>query len=250
MRKLDTVKPLGGKKIKVRSSLPIILYFFIVSLSFSDTGNPALTSGLDLFLDNNPESAISWFELALKEDFENGSIYNYLGISYEQINDNNKAIETYKKGLEFAGELKSLFLTNIANNLVIQGKNDMAIDYYTQAVDYDNYGDALRNRAGEYLHKQYYSNALQDYQLYLAIEENPYQETEIKRVISLLELKINDIARKELEEERKRLEAEEKQRELLSQVLNSLSSAGNDTTNLSAGTETVEDYANDFDIVE
>ncbi len=201
-------------------------------------------------MDNNPESAVSWFELAIKEDSKNNKIYNYLGIVYEQLGENGQAIETYKRGLENAGELKSLFLTNIANNLVIQGNYTGAIDYYTRAINLDKNGDALRNRAGEYLRQQSYGEALDDYKQYLIVESNPYQETEIRRVISLLELKLDELARKQLEEERKRLENEARQRDLLSQVLNSLTSAGDETTNLSAGTENVEDYNSDFDIVE
>ncbi|MCK5153645.1 MAG: hypothetical protein KAQ93_04740 [Spirochaetales bacterium] len=201
-------------------------------------------------MNNNPKSAVSWFELAIKEDSGNKKIYNYLGISYEQIGENGKAIETYKRGLEFAGSLKSAFLTNIANNFVIQGDFNSAIDYYSQAIGIDNNGDALRNRAGEYLRKGSYGDALNDYKLYLTVESAPYQETEIKRVIALLELKLDEFARNQLEEERKRLEEEARQRELLSQVLNSLSSAGDDTTNLSAGTETAEDYEIEFDIIE
>jgi len=199
---------------------------------------------------NNPSSAISWFELALNKDPKNIKIYNYLGIAYEQIGENSKAVETYKRGLDYSGDLKSIFLTNIGNNLVIQENYDGAIEYYSQAIKFDNYGDALRNRAGEYIRNQSYANALEDYKLYLMVESEPFQETEIRKVISLLELKIDEVARNYLEEERKRLEEEARQRDLLNQVLNSLSSAGDDTTNLSAGTESAEDYESDFDIIE
>ncbi len=95
-----------------------------------------------------------------------------------------------------------------------------------------------------------YGEALSDYKLYLAKEINPYQKDDIKKVIGLLEAKLDEQARKQLEDERKRLEEEARQKELLSQVMDSLNSAGNDTTNLSAGTESVEDYTTDFDIVE
>lgn len=201
-------------------------------------------------MNNNPELAVSWFELAIKENTDNGNIYNYLGISYEQLGENGRAIETYKRGLQYAGELKSAFLTNIANNYAIQENFNTAIEFYTKAIELDNYGDALRNRAGEYLRNESYDDALNDYKQYLIVESEPYQETEIRRVISLLESKLDEFSRKQIEEERKRLEEEARQRELLSQVLDSLSSAGEDTTNLSAGTETVEDYDTDFDIID
>ena len=219
-------------------------------MSFSEGDDNALTSGLELFMTNNPKSAVSWFELALKENPGDGKIYNYLGISYEQLGENVKAIETYQRGLKYAGSLESSFLTNIANNYVLQKKFDTAINFYTQAIELDNNGNALRNRAGEYLRKKSYDDALDDYKLYLTIDPEPYQETEIRRVISLLELKIDEFTRLQLEEERKRLEDDARQKELLSQVLNSLSTAGEDTTNLSAGSETVENYEADFDIIE
>jgi len=250
MRKSDTVKPLGGKKINLKIRFIIILCFYVVSGNFASAGNTELSSGIDLFLNNKPEKAASLLEIALKKDPGSNRIYSYLGIVYEQLGENGKAIEIYKKGLEFSGDLKSTFLTNIANNLSVMGNYEDAINYYTQAINTDNNGDALRNRAGEYLRKQFYSKALSDYKLYLSNEINPYQEEEIKKVIGLLEAKLDDQARKKLEDERKRLEEEARQKELLSQVLNSLNSAGDDTTNLSAGTESVEDYTTDFDIVE
>ena len=65
-------------------------------------------------------------ELALGEDTVNKNIYNYLGIAYEQIGQNQKAIDIYNQGLDYAGDLKSQFLTNIANNMGILGNYDSA----------------------------------------------------------------------------------------------------------------------------
>ncbi len=250
MRKLNTVKPLGGKKIKLRSSFVLIHLIIIISYGFGEVPDSALSNGQRLFMDNKPEDAITWLELALGEDSGNNKIYNYLGIAYEQIGEYRKAIDTYNRGLSYAGDLKSIFFTNIANNLGLLGDYDSAIDFYTQAMELGYNGDALRNRAGEYLRKQLYDKALADYKLYIEVEVSPYQSDEIKRVINLLEHKLDEIAVQKIEEERKRLEEEARQRDLLNQVLNSLSSAGDETTNLSARTEDVEDYNGDFDIVD
>ncbi len=250
MRKLDTVKPLGGKKINLKIRFIIILCFYVVSGIFASSSNTELSSGIDLFLNNKPEKAAPLLEIALQKDPGSNKIYNYLGIVYEQLGENRKAVEIYKRGLEVAGNLKSTFLTNIANNLSVMGNYEDAIDYYTQAINIDNNGNALRNRAGEYLRKQSYGEALNDYKAYLVHEVNPYQEDEIKKIISLLQVKLDNQARKQLEDERKRVEEAARQKALVSQVLDSLNSAGNDTTNLSAGTESVEDYNTDFDIVE
>ena len=250
MRKLNTVKRLGGKKIKLRPSLVLILLFFTILHIYGELPESALSTGKRLFLENKPKDAITWLELALKEDSGNKNIYSYLGIAYEQIGENKKAIDTYNRGLSYAGDFKSQFFTNIANNMGILGDYDSAIEFYTEAMELEYNGDALRNRAGEYLRKQLYDEALQDYKLYLSVEVEPYQGDEIQRVINLLEHKLDEIAMQKVEEERKRLEEEARQRDLLSQVLNSLSSAGDGTTNLSAGTEDVEDYNGDFDIVD
>ena len=250
MRKLNTVKRLGGKKIKVRTSLVLILIFFIILHTYGEDSESSLSTGQRLFMENKPEDAIIWLELALGEDTGNKNIYSYLGIAYEQIGENQKAIDTYNRGLDYSGDLKSQFLTNIANNMGILGNYDSAINFYSQAMVSGYNGDALRNRAGEYLRKQLYDEALKDYKQYIAVEVDPYQGEEIKRLINLLEHKLDQIAIQAIENERKRLEEEARQRDLLSQVLNSLSSAGDGTTNLSAGTEDVEDYNGDFDIVD
>lgn len=248
--KIGYCQTIGGKKIKLGTSLALIFLFFIISHSFGELSESALSTGKRLFMENNPEDAVIWLEMALKENPEDKVIYNYLGIAYEQIGKNRKAIEIYNKGLGFAGNLKSRFFTNIANNMGILGDYNTAIDYYTQAIELGYNGDAIRNRAGEYLRKQLFNEALKDYKLYIFMEADPYQGDEIRKVINLLEQKLDKIAKREIEEERRSLEEEARQRDLLSQVLNSLSSAGEGTTNISAGTENVEDYNDDFDIVD
>lgn len=230
--------------------ITLILFFLLSIQIHSQDGSELLLTAQDLFLNNKPAQAITWFELALDDNPGNSRIYAYLGIAYEQIGESFKAIQTYTKGMDYAGDLKGVFLTNIGNNKVILGKYSEAIEYYTKAVNLDQNSDALRNRAGEYLRQGQYDNALTDYRLYLTLEASPYQENEIKRVIKLLENTIDDIAMQKLEGERRRLEEEARQAELLNQVLNSLSSAGKNTTNLSAGTESVEGYQDDFDIVD
>ncbi len=159
-------------------------------------------------------------------------------------------MEIYKQGLDYAGDLESIFLANIGNNYTLQGEYDSAIEYYSRALSTGYNGAALRNRAGEYLRKEMYDKALEDYRRYISVETDPYQGEQIKKVIGLLENKLDLIAKQKVEEERKRLEEEARQKALLSNVLDSLSSAGNETTNLSAGTENAENYVDDFDIVD
>ncbi len=155
------------------------------------------------------------------------------------------------KGLDKISDHKDLLYTNIGNNYVRKGDSEKAIENFTKAILENSMNTAaLRNRAGEYLRIKNYDKALADYKLYLTLEPNAYQKDNIETVISLLQNKLDEIALKKLEEERKRLAEEERQKELLSRVLDSLSNASEDTTNLSAGTGKVEQYTDNFDIVE
>ncbi len=201
-------------------------------------------------MENKPSEAIPLLLKALEESPSDNKVYNYLGIAYEQTGMYEKAVEIYKQGLDYAGDLESVFLANIGNNYSLQGEYDSAIEYYSRALSTGYNGAALRNRAGEYLRKEMYDKALEDYRRYISVETDPYQGEQIKKVIGLLENKLDLIAKQKVEEERKRLEEEARQKALLSNVLDSLSSAGNETTNLSAGTENAENYVDDFDIVD
>ncbi len=207
--------------------------------------------GEQLFLNNEPDKAVSVLEAALKEDPENSKIYLYLGIAYEQLGEYDKAISFLKLGVDKSGKYTDLFYVNIGNNYVRKNMPEKAVEAYTKALSVKSTNaDALRNRAGEYLKLGEYDKALSDYKLYLTLEPNAYQKENIEKVISLLENKIDEIAKKKLEEERKKLAEEKKQQELLDKVLNSLNNASEDTTNLSAGSGNVEQYTDNFDIVE
>ncbi len=202
-------------------------------------------------MNNEPGNAVRVLEEALKTDPGNFKIYLYLGISYEQLKLYQKAISTYLQGVTLADSHKDLFYVNIGNNYIRLGESKKAINSFTKALTLNSSNTpALRNRAGEYLRLKEYDKALSDYKLYLTLKPDAYQKDEIAKVISLLEGKMDEIARKKLEQEQKKLAEEKKQQALLDKVLNSLSNASEDTTNLSAGTGKVEQYSDGFDIVE
>ena len=209
-----------------------------------------LKRGEQYFVRNQPDKAVNILEQAMLENPGNYKVYLYLGISYEQLTRYQKAIDTYRKGITQISDHKDLLYANIGNNYIRLGKSKKAVESFTKALSiHSTNAPALRNRAGEYLRLKEYDKALADYKLYLTLEPNAYQKDDIAKVITLLQGTLDEIAKKKLEEEQKRLTEEKKQQELLNKVLNSLSNASEDTTNLSAGTGKVEQYSDNFDIV-
>ena len=228
----------------------MIIVFIFTGYSFA--GDTLFKKGENYFLNNQPDKAVSVLEAAIQEDPANFKVYLYLGIAYEQLKKFDKAIEAFTSGIEKTDKYEDLFLVNIGNNYVRENMPDKAIEYYSKALAVKSTNTAaLRNRAGEYLRKGNYENALADYKLYLTLDPQAYQKESIEKVINLLENKLDEIARQKLEEERRKLAEEKKQQELLDKVLNSLNNASDDTTNLSAGSEDVEQYTDSFfDIVD
>lgn len=91
-----------------------------------------------------------------------------------------------------------------------------AIEFYTRALQINGSSTyALRNRAGEYLKTKEYDKALSDYKLYISLDPDAYQKDSIEKVISLLENKLDEIAKRKLEEERRRLAEEKSSRNCL-----------------------------------
>ncbi len=207
--------------------------------------------GESYFLHNKPDKAVGLLEEAVKTDPGNFKLYLYLGISYEQLKLYEKAVDTYLKGISSSTEHKDILYANLGNNYIRLGESKKAVEAFTKALSLNGTNtSALRNRAGEYLRLGNYGKALADYKLYLTLEPEAYQKDDIQKVISLLQGKLDDIAKQKLAAEQKKLAEEKKQQELLNKVLNSLSKASEDTTNLSAGASKVEQYSDGFDIVE
>lgn len=237
--------------IRVYKKFGILCLFIVLFSSPVIAESTLFQQGEKYFLNNQPEKAVQLLEASLKNSTGNYKTYIYLGIAYEQLKMYKKAIDTYQKGIDKIKDHHDIMYTNIGNNYIRLGESQKAIDSFSQALSVDSSDTtALRNRAGEYLRLGRYNNALADYKLYLMLDPSAYQKEEIQKIIVLLEGTLSEIAQKKLEEERKRLEKEKKQQQLLDKVLNSLSKASDDTTNLSAGAGKVEQYSDSYDIVE
>jgi tetratricopeptide (TPR) repeat protein len=202
----------------------------------------ALQEGEKLFLENKPQAALPLLEQALYENPDNERLYLYLGVIYEQLNNPDKSIQVLRRGLNVASSLKDLMYFNLGNNLFRQNEYTLAEQMYSNALEVNStFEDAYLNRANARLKLASYASARDDYIEYLRLAPNNPQREPIERLIALLG---------GLLDEQERLKQEElaKQKALLNEVLNSLKNASEDTRNLSAGSENIQEQYDEIDI--
>jgi len=202
----------------------------------------SLQQGEQLFLENKPLQALPHLEKALYENPQEEKIYLYLGIVYEQLNDTEKSIQILKRGLNVSQGYKDLFYYNLGNNHFRKQEFTVADQMYSNALKVNGaLGVAYLNRANARLELENYQEARQDYIDYLRLDPDTPQRENIEKLIALLGQVIE-------EAERERLEELERQKALLDEVLDSLKNASEDTRNLSAGSEQIQEEYEEIDI--
>jgi tetratricopeptide (TPR) repeat protein len=202
----------------------------------------SLQQGEQLFLENRPREALPHLEKALYENPQEEKIYLYLGVVYEQVGDTEKSIQILKRGLNVSTGYKDLFYYNLGNNHFRQQEFTVAEQMYSNALQINGALEvAYLNRANARLELEEFQDARQDYIDYLRLDPDTPQRENIEKLIALLGQIIE-------EAERKRLEELERQKALLNEVLDTLKNASEDTRNLSAGSEEIQEEYEEVDI--
>ena len=202
----------------------------------------SLQQGEQLFLENRPREALPHLEKALYENPQEEKIYLYLGIVYEQIGDTEKSIQILKRGLNVSQAYKDLFYYNLGNNHFRRQEFTVAEQMYSNALQINGALEvAYLNRANSRLELEEFPDARRDYIDYLRLDPDTPQRENIEKIIALLGQAIEDA-------ERERLAELERQKALLSEVLDTLKNASEDTRNLSAGSEEIQEEYEEIDI--
>jgi tetratricopeptide (TPR) repeat protein len=184
--------------------------------------------GEKYWVENKPEEAKVQFEAALIRDNRNEKVYYYLGMIYEQLKNNQKAIEILRNGLLISRSMTHLFYYMIGNNYFLLNDFTLAEKNFTQAIGEDSlFALAYLNRANARMKLIQYKTAVDDYKTYLRLEPATPQRPQIERLIALLE---GDLAA---------------QADLLDSVLNSIKNASSDTKTEGAGTPEYKDTGTD-----
>lgn len=80
--------------------------------------------GLELIKVDEVQKARMLFEYIVREHPEYIGVYYHLGALYESINENKKALQTYKEGIKMAQSLKDVHAANelmaSLNNLTLE----------------------------------------------------------------------------------------------------------------------------------
>ncbi|MFP4364765.1 MAG: tetratricopeptide repeat protein [Spirochaetia bacterium] len=244
----------------VKSITQIALICLCLFSPFSAYSQTLFEQGQDLFLQNQLEEAREMFQAALQENPQNEQIYLYLGYIYEQREEYEQAVSILQRGLEHSQSNRHVLLFNIANNFLKLGRNTFAERFFTQAIqENSNYARAYLNRANTRLRTENYTGALADFTLYLNLQPGTPQRENITAVIELLRQEIAaqeeaerqaELAQQQAEEEERRRREEERRRreELLDSVMSSLQTASEETENLSAGTEEIQETVEELEL--
>lgn len=266
-------------RIKLNRFLAIIL-----TLAFGAAFAQSSREGMSLFERNKPAEAIAFLEADIAGGNPLPEEYNYLGLSYYQIGNYEKAAEAFKKGVAASGTSKKLLYFNLGNAYFALKKWQDALDAYSMASVADPaYAAPVLNKAGTELKMDKLLEAAADYKRFLVLRPEDEQRPQIEKIIALIEAELASRAEKErlaaeeaarvkaeeerlarekaeaerrelerkLEEERlaakKRAEEEERRRKALEDIAGSLRDGG-DTTNMSASSEESLEYEYDSDI--
>lgn len=239
-------------------------------------GGPVYDQAIEAFQFNRLDEAVVFFSQAIESESPGARAYRYLGLSYEQLGRVDEAFATYRAALDgtvgVAAERARIAL-QLGLAYARQGKMELAANAFDEALTLDNsLSAAYLNRANVSVPAGEYERAVSDYRVYLSLEPDTDQRVQIEQMIALLgeaveaqriaaeeaerQRQLEEEARQAAEEEeRLRAEeaarlAEERRQEMLSNVLQSLNSAAQDTLSFEMEGEEITDYDEEIDIVD
>ncbi len=225
---------MNGEAVYLKESVPMrktALFVLACAMLFAAVAGFGTSAyfekGEALFVQDKPQDAQPLLESALNEDPSNEKIYLYLGIIYQQLGDQQKAIDILRRGLNVASSYKDLMYYNMGNDFYSRKEYTLAEQMYSSALTANgNLAAGYLNRANARLQLQSYDGALADYTLFIQLRPQDPQRPSIEKVMGMIRQLLSD-------QETARQEEIAKQQALMNDVLNSLNRAGDDTKNLS-----------------
>jgi tetratricopeptide (TPR) repeat protein len=211
----------------------------------------AFDEGERLFRENKPKEAAAALERAAAEPGADERALLYLGLAYQQLGRLDEAAQSFRKGAASALRFKAVFLYDLGNVYLIQGKNAFAAEILGQAIEVDpGLAGAWLNRANARLSTKDYAGARDDYSKYLELAPDSAQRAQIEEVVRRLSAGIDEAKRLAAEEEARKAAAEEARKALLDQVSASLKASADETKSLSSGSGAVQGYGDELKLDE
>jgi tetratricopeptide (TPR) repeat protein len=229
----------------------LILGMALLSGSSVFAASQAFVEGEKLFLENKPKEAAVLLEQAVKEKLPEEKAFLYLGMAYLQMERFDDSIATLRNGLQSASAYTYLFYYDMANAFFLQRKYSFAEEMFGAAIEANpSYPGARLNRANTRMALRNYPGAVADYRSYLELEPDTPQREKIERIIGMIQTAMDEETRRTAQLEAKKLEEDKRRQELLDEVANSLKKAADETQSLSAGSEKVQGYDDEFMLAE
>jgi tetratricopeptide (TPR) repeat protein len=238
--------------LKILLKIFFLAFFGIAAIFAQQSGEPSLIEqGEKLFLENKMEEAKPVLESAVRLYPTYEKLYLYLGTVYEILGEYEQGVTMLQRGTLYAKEYLDVMYFNIGNFLFKQEKKMLAEEMYSKALEENiHLSDVYLNRANTRVSLEKYSDALEDYSVYLNLRPTTDQRGNIEKVMEILNRMVEEEL-SELRAEEDRMKAEEaRQQALLNDVLNSLERASEGTKNISAESEGIEQTDEESDIVE
>lgn len=189
------------------------VFIFLIFALFHSLFAAELSEGEKYFSQNNPSLAAEILEKEIAEGSKRTEAFNYLGLSYFQLEQYEKSVEAFERGIKTPGTNKKLLAYNGANSCYAAKNYEKAAEFFSLACTADpGFSQGFLNRANTYLMMQDYSKAIEDYKTFVGLEPDHAKTPDVNRMIAALEIEIvrlEEEARIAIEEaERQRIEEE------------------------------------------
>ncbi|MDR1893085.1 MAG: hypothetical protein LBQ61_00120 [Spirochaetales bacterium] len=247
--------PLFCQRDRSKSGPLVKAVFLILSLllcpALSAQENSVFAEAEEAFLNNQPEKTAALLGPLVDGGSTRREVYLYQGIALQQLGRYTEAAAVFSRGVERTLPPHDKLYFNLGNNYFLLNQNADAERAYGRAIQENlSFAPAYLNRANTRMRMEQYPQAMDDYRAYLLRAPNSPQKQNIEDIIGRIDdyLKAEE-ARRVAEEERKAAE-EARQRALMEGVLQSFQNLTNDTSNLQAESEGIQEVESFFDIVD
>lgn len=157
---------------------------------------------VETFKANKPAEALVLLEKTIKEEGDDAALYNYLGCAYYQTGEYEKSYDAFVKGAAVPFSNKALLYFNAGNAAFALGDFARAETSYTKALEDDEeLVGAVLNRANSRIKLGKSQLAIEDYELYLSLDQDSEQAEAISAAIKYLKENKDALVQEKAEDE-------------------------------------------------
>ncbi len=164
-------------------------FLFFLCVFLMSAGEDFFEKGLDFYKQKRFLLAIGAFKNAVEMGNKDPRLFLLLGNSYVGIDDYDKAIETYQKGLQGALPMAyyGVYYFNLAYTYGLKKLYPQAITTFDQALAYDtNLTYAYWYKGMLYYKLRDKTNTIREWETYLTVNPTGPQSENIRRALELL----------------------------------------------------------------